>query len=316
MPRASRRWPRMPTLVRLWLLAAMALNVASGLDFARAQDEKPVAPSKSAKKLPRPLTKYKGREIAQTMHYTGATWLMRDSRQREEDCETMLEVFDAQPGQVICDMGCGNGFYTLPIAKSVGEKGRVYAVDIQPEMLTMLNERVKAEGLKNVTPLLGTPVDPLLPEGEVDMILAVDVYHEFSNPVQMLQAMHRALKPDGRLVLVEFRKEDDWVPIKVEHKMTKKQVLKELEPNGFELAEEFEELPWQHMLFFKPIEKKTPGAKKNDPSAKKPPETEGEPEDGESDDGDEPDDDGSDEDAETNAPEDDDPPTAGADTGS
>ena len=217
-----------------------------------AADDTTTATEKAprTKRLPRPLTHYKGREIATTMHYSGAPWLVRESRQREEDCETLLKVLNVQPGQIVCDMGCGNGFYTLKLAQLVGEKGQVLAVDIQPEMLSMLKEAAKAAGVENIKPILGTVVDPKLPDGKVDMILCVDVYHEFSNPVQMLKEMREALAPGGRLVLVEFRAEDPNVPIKALHKMSKKQILKELEPNGFKLVEEFDDLPWQHVMWF------------------------------------------------------------------
>ena len=203
-----------------------------------------------AEELPPALTQYKGRQIAQTMHYLGAPWLVRESRQREEDCETLLEVLDLQPGQVVCDMGCGNGFYTLKMAKLVGDQGRVLAVDIQPEMLSLLEKSAEAEKISNIEPVLGTLVDPHLPDESIDLILLVDVYHEFSHPEHMLKAMYKSLKPEGRLALVEFRLEDPEVPIKLLHKMSKKQILKELPPNGFKLVEQFDKLPWQHLMFF------------------------------------------------------------------
>jgi ubiquinone/menaquinone biosynthesis C-methylase UbiE len=202
--------------------------------------------------LPPALTHYQGREIAQTMHYLGADWLTRESRQREEDCDRMLAALKLQPGQHVCDLGCGNGFYTLPMAALVGEKGRVYAVDIQQEMLHLLDERAKDAGHANIDPVLGSPIDPRLPEGKLDLILLVDVYHEMSHPEQMLAAMRRALKPDGRLVLVEFRLEDPEVPIKLLHKMSKEQIKRELLPNGYKLVDEYDDLPWQHMMFFEP----------------------------------------------------------------
>ena len=199
--------------------------------------------------IPPAATHHLGREIAQTMHYTGAPWLVRESRQREEDCRLLLEALRVQPGQVVCDMGCGNGFYTLELARLVGPDGLVYAVDIQPEMLHMLAERAAAEGLRNIRPVLGTPVDPRLPAGGVDMVLCVDVYHEFSHPDAMLARIHGSLAESGRLVLVEFRGEDPAVPIKPLHKMTKRQIRDELAPAGFEVVEEFDRLPWQHVLF-------------------------------------------------------------------
>jgi ubiquinone/menaquinone biosynthesis C-methylase UbiE len=184
------------------------------------------------------------------MHFLGAEWLVRDSREREERCSLMLANLDARLGMTICDMGCGNGFYSIPLAKIVGPTGKILAVDIQPEMLEMLDDRAEAEGIANIVPVLGTVVDPKLPAGEVDLILCVDVYHEFSHPEQMLAAMRQALAPDGLLVLVEFRAEDPEVPIKPEHKMSKEQIMKELVPNGFKLVKEYEQLPWQHMMFF------------------------------------------------------------------
>ncbi|HEX7446076.1 MAG TPA: class I SAM-dependent methyltransferase [Pirellulales bacterium] len=223
------------------LLVLLLLVVFSGVTIAgAAEDAKP----------PKPLTKYKGRKIAPTMTYHGADWLIRNTREQEEHCDTLIEALKIKPGQAVCDMGCGNGFYTLRMARLVGKDGRVLAVDVQPEMLHLLDLRAKAEQIENIEPIQGTLIDPKLPEGEVDLILLVDVYHEFSHPEQMLQAMRRALKPHGRLALVEFRLEDPEVPIKLLHKMSKAQIMKELPPNGFKLVEEYEKLPWQHVMFF------------------------------------------------------------------
>ncbi|HEX3725639.1 MAG TPA: class I SAM-dependent methyltransferase [Pirellulales bacterium] len=193
---------------------------------------------------------YKGREIAVTMHYLGAPWLMRDTRQREEDCALLLKTLDVKPGQTVCDIGCGNGFYSLQLAELVGPAGKVLAVDIQPEMLHMLAERAREANVANIETIEGTETDPKLPDGAVDLILLVDVYHEFSHPAGMLKAMRRALKPDGRIALAEFRLEDRHVPIKLLHKMSKKQILKEFTPNGFKLVDAFDKLPWQHLMFF------------------------------------------------------------------
>jgi ubiquinone/menaquinone biosynthesis C-methylase UbiE len=221
---------------------------SSKSESASKADAKP--DGKSDAKIPPPLKSYRGREIAQTMHYTGAPWLVRESRQREEDCRTMLKALRIKEGETVCDMGCGNGFYSLKLAEMVGKKGEVLAVDIQPEMLHLLKLRAKAAGIENIRPILGTTVDPDLPEGKVDLILCVDVYHEFSNPEEMLAAMRKSLKPHGRLALVEFRSEDPKVPILPLHKMSKEQILKELPPNGFKLVEQFDKLPWQHLMFF------------------------------------------------------------------
>jgi ubiquinone/menaquinone biosynthesis C-methylase UbiE len=199
---------------------------------------------------PEGLVEYKGRVIAQTMHYSGAEWLIRDEREREERCSLMLANLGAKPGMTICDMGCGNGFYALQLAKIVGDQGQVLAVDIQPEMLALLRDRMDVDDVGNITPILGSLHDPRLPDASCDMILLVDVYHEFSHPEHMLAAMRQALKPEGLIVLVEFRTEDPKVPIKPEHKMSKKQIMKELPPNGYKLVKEFDGLPWQHMMFF------------------------------------------------------------------
>ena len=211
-----------------------------------------------AAEIPPAPTHHRGREIAQTMHSTGAPWLVRESRQREEDCRMLLEALAVEPGQTVCDMGCGNGFYTLELARRVGPRGLVYAVDIQPEMLRMLAERAAAAGLDNIRPLLGTPIDPRLPAGAVDMVLCVDVYHEFSHPEEMLARIRASLKPDGRLVLAEFRGEDPAVPIKPLHKMTKRQLRVELEPAGFAVDREFDRLPWQHLMFLRPDQVPSP----------------------------------------------------------
>jgi ubiquinone/menaquinone biosynthesis C-methylase UbiE len=204
--------------------------------------------------IPAGPTHYRGREIAVTMHYAGAPWLTRESRQREEDCEQLLRALNVQAGQAVCDLGCGNGFYTLQLAPLVGPKGRVLAVDIQPEMLRLLEDRAEKQGVETIELIHGTPLDPRLPVGELDLVLLVDVYHEMSHPEEMLRAIRAALKPRGRLALVEFRAEDPEVPIKPLHKMSKEQILRELPPNGFRLVEQYDKLPWQHVMFFDPSE--------------------------------------------------------------
>lgn len=203
--------------------------------------------------LPPPLQFFKDRRIAPTC--TDAPWLMRKERQQEEDCTRLLKALKIKPGQTVCDMGCGNGFYTLKLARVVGDEGRVLAVDVQPEMLSMLDKQLKGKHVKNVEPVLGQLNDPRLPEGKVDLILLVDVYHEFSYPDDMLKAMLKSLGPHGRIALAEFRAEDLTVPIRSEHKMSKEQIRKEFEPAGFKIVEQFDELPWQHLMFFERDEK-------------------------------------------------------------
>ena len=193
---------------------------------------------------------YMGREIARTMHYSGAEWLVRESRDREEDCRTLLAELRLRPGMTVCDMGSGNGFYSVRMAPLLEPGGRVLAVEVQPEMLGLLKKRAKEAGIENIETILGTPLDPRLPEGAVDLVLLVDVYHEFSHPEPMLDAIRRSLKPAGLVALAEFRLEDPEVPIKTLHKMSKERILKEFPANGFELVREFDGLPWQHLMFF------------------------------------------------------------------
>ena len=199
---------------------------------------------------PQPRTHYLGRKIAQTMHYAGAEWLIRDEREREERCSLMIANLGLRPGMTVCDMGCGNGYHTLPMAELVGESGIVYAVDVQPEMLALLRDRMEDRGIENVIPVLGSYHDPRLPPDSIDLILLVDVYHEFSFPERMLAAMRRSLKPAGLIVLVEYRAEDESVPIKPLHKMSKAQIEKELTANQFHRVRQFDKLPWQHMVFY------------------------------------------------------------------
>jgi SAM-dependent methyltransferase len=202
-----------------------------------------------------PPQTYMGRSLAAPMHWMGGAWLLRNKREREESALRMREELKLKPGMNVCDMGSGNGYHTLPIARAIGPAGKAYAVDIQQEMLDMLQERAVKEGTKNIEYILGTEIDPKLPEASCDLILLVDVYHEFSQPVAMLAAMRKALKPGGQIVLVEFRAEDESVPIKPEHKMSKEQINKELGANGWALVRSFDGLPWQHMMFFAPAGK-------------------------------------------------------------
>ncbi len=203
-----------------------------------------------AQRLDRGRDEYLGRPIAQTMHYLGAPWLVRESREREEEPAKLLAALEVQPGQTVCDLGCGNGFYSLALAEQVGPKGRILAVDIQREMLQMLKERAQARSVPNIKTIRGKIDDPRLPAGEVDLVLLVDVYHEFSHPEEMLTKIRASLRPEGRVALVEFRAEDPAVPIKPLHKMTQAQCLKEFLANGYKLVGQYDELPWQHVLFF------------------------------------------------------------------
>jgi ubiquinone/menaquinone biosynthesis C-methylase UbiE len=235
-------------LISALSISVMVLTAASS-SVAQAQD-------KTEAPVPEPLTKYLGRRIALPMSYHGIPWLNRPERIQEENPEEMLEQLKVLPGMTVCDMGCGDGYYTIELARRVGPTGKVIAVDIQPEMLQELSRRCEQNNLKNVDMILGLPHDPKLPEGKLDLILMVDVYHEFSNPIEMLESMRNSLKKDGRIALVEFRGEDPQVPIKPEHKMTKKQILKEYEANAFRLVDQYDRLPWQHLMFLGPDDTK------------------------------------------------------------
>ena len=158
--------------------------------------------------LPPPLTEYMGRRIAQTMHWSGADWLLRETREDEEHTTKMIAALELKPGQVVCDFGCGAGAISLPLAKLVLPAGRVLAVDLQPEMLAKLEERATATGVTNVERILCGPADPKLKPASCDLVLMVDVYHELGYPEQVLRGVRAALKPGAPLVLVEFRAED------------------------------------------------------------------------------------------------------------
>jgi len=197
-----------------------------------------------------PPTHFEGREIAQTMSYLGAAWLTRPERDAEEDATRLHEALGLRPGQTACDMGAGSGYHTVRMARAVGPRGRVLAVDLQPKMLELLRERVSEAGLTNVETIEASDRDPRLPDATCDLILLVDVYHELAWPEPMLAAFRRALAPGGRLALVEFRAEDPDVPIKRLHKMSKAQIDRELLPRGFRRVESFDGLPWQHLVLF------------------------------------------------------------------
>ena len=171
-------------------------------------------------------------------------------REQEENSERMVEELGIKPGQVIADIGAGTGYYTRRLAGKAGPAGRVLAEDIQPEMLDLLTNRLAASGITNVTPILGETMDPKLPPRGVDLVLMVDVYHEFEFPLEMMTAICRSLKPGGRVAFVEFRAEDAKVPIKPLHKMTEAQVKKEMALLPLRWIATDSALPWQHILIF------------------------------------------------------------------
>jgi ubiquinone/menaquinone biosynthesis C-methylase UbiE len=208
------------------------------------------APTVQASPAPSDGT-YMGRPLAQTMSHLGASWLTRQEREQEERTSKMIPALQLQPGQTACDLGAGNGYHTLMMARAVMPGGIAIAVDIQPQMLPELTARAKAANVNNVQTVLGEEQDPKLAAATCDLILLADVYHEFSNPAAMLQKIKYALKSNGVVALLEFRAEDPDVPIKPEHKMTKEQILKEYEAGGLRLVRSVDSLPWQHLMFFR-----------------------------------------------------------------
>jgi len=191
-----------------------------------------------------------GRRIAPVMGYQGAEWLERPERIEEEAPETALDVLKIRPGDAVADIGAGSGYMTVRLARRVGPAGKVYANDLQPQMLDMLKARVAKANITNVVPVMGTTDDPKLADASVDLELLVDVYHEFRQPQAMLKHLRSALKPDGRLVLLEYRKEDPSIPILYEHKMSVAEAKMEVEAEGFTLSKVDESLPRQHILIF------------------------------------------------------------------
>jgi len=195
---------------------------------------------------------YLGREISQVMGHQGAGWLERPQREREERTDLAVKALKLKEGDVVADIGCGTGYYASRMAKLVGEKGLVYGVEIQQEMLDLLARNMKHLGVDNVKGHMGEPDDPKLPKESCDVVLMVDVYHEFEFPHEMVRSMIEALKPGGRMVLIEYRAEDPEVKIKPLHKMSEAQVKKEMAIHPeLEWVETFGELPQQHLIVFR-----------------------------------------------------------------
>lgn len=193
---------------------------------------------------------YMGREIARVMGHQGADWLDRPEREAEEAPSKLMEAIRLDPGLTAADIGAGTGYFSFRLAEQVGPSGKVYAVDIQQEMLDLVAERMKKKKVENIELVLGDVDDPNLPEASVDVVLMVDVYHEFEFPYEMTAAIVKALRPGGRLVFVEYRLEDPDVPIKRVHKMSQKQVLREMAPQGLRWIGTLDVLPRQHIILF------------------------------------------------------------------
>ena len=191
-----------------------------------------------------------GRKIAPVMGMGGADWLERQERDWEEAPDKALDELSIEKGSTVADVGAGIGYLSIRVAKRVGPSGKVYAVDVQPEMLSRLKKNAAKAKVSNIETVLGTENDPRLPAGKVDLIFLVDVYHEFSQPQAMLQQMRKALSAKGRLVLIEYRKEDPSVPIRLEHKMSATEVQTEVEAEGYKLTSIIRSLPRQNIFVF------------------------------------------------------------------
>jgi FkbM family methyltransferase len=192
---------------------------------------------------------FMGREISQVMGHPGIGWLERTTREKEEAPTKAIALLELAPDTVVADIGAGSGYYSFRLARLL-PKGKVVAVDIQPEMLAFLKAEAAKLGVTNVQPHLGAVDDVRLPPASLDAALMVDAYHEFDHPAEMLASLRSALRSKGRIYLLEFRAEDDNVPIKPHHKMTEAQARKEFEAAGFRFVVNKPDLPWQHLLVF------------------------------------------------------------------
>ncbi len=197
---------------------------------------------------------YMGREISHVMGHLAAGWLERPEREREEMPNRLIEMLKLKAGDVVADIGVGTGYIARRISRKIGETGIVYGVEIQQEMLDILAEKMTEEGITNIRGVLGTITDPKLPPNSVDLAIMVDVYHEFSHPYEMMQNICRGLKTGGRVAFVEYRLEDDNVPIKRLHKMSELQVIKEATPHPLSWVETLDDLPWQHVIIFEKVD--------------------------------------------------------------
>ena len=240
-----------PLILKLWMFVAAAfitlVNVhisaaaEAGAEYYRYAD-----PSRDGVgKI------YMGREIAHVMGHRGANWLERPEREQKERTDLLVELLALRLGDTVADIGAGTGYFALPIATVIGPTGRVLAVDIQPEMLAIIEERARAGKIANIVPVLATETDPMLPDNKVDLVLMVDAYHEFSFPREVMTRVADALSEDGKIVLVEYRGEDPAVPIKRLHKMSVAQAKREMAAVGLVLDQLHENLPWQHVMVFR-----------------------------------------------------------------
>ncbi len=193
---------------------------------------------------------FHGREISHVMGHRGSDWLDRPSREQEERTDLVLKNLTLSPTSVVADIGAGSGYYSLKISRLV-PRGKVLAVDIQPEMMEIMQQKIDEADIQNIKLVLSSDKDPKIPSDSVDLVFMSDVYHEFAWPAEMLKEINKALKPNGKVVLLEYRKEDPQVPIKELHKMSEKQAVEEFKAAGFSFIENKKLLPWQHFLIFR-----------------------------------------------------------------
>jgi precorrin-6B methylase 2 len=238
-PRAWAQALRAAAWLPLWLCLALAGTAQAG-----PYQKVPPSPDGIGKA-------YMGREIAQVMGWQGAAWLEREEREKEERGDLLLRELALKPGQDVADIGAGTGYYSRRMAPLVGPRGTVYAVDVQPEMLKLLEEGARRAGLANIKPVRGSETRVNLADASIDLAILVDVYHELEYPQEVTASLVRALRPGGRLVLVEYRAEDPRVPIKALHKMSEAQVRKELASDLLAWERTSHVLPWQHVVIFR-----------------------------------------------------------------
>jgi len=239
----------LPTLISACpeITATTAANSENEQDWPDHYQQAPASPDGIGKF-------YMGREIAKVMGHQGIAWLERDAREQEENPQQLIAALNLDQNAIIADIGAGSGYYTFRLAPLV-PNGKVIATDIQPEMLEFIELRNKELHVKNVETKLGTIENTGLEPNSVDAVLLVDAYHEFSHPKEMLDSIHNALRPGGKLFLIEYRAEDPNVPIKPLHKMSEKQAIKEVEAANLTHLKTNDSLPWQHLLIFtKPSE--------------------------------------------------------------
>ncbi len=240
------------TIIKKVFIIPLLFGVISACSQPKTATQNQVYQSKSATvdgtgKL------YLGREIAPVMGAAGADWLERNNRQQEENTALAISKMPLTANSVVADIGAGTGYYTFRIAKKVPQ-GKVFAVEVQDEFVTYLNRTKKENGQQNVQVVKGTETSPNLPDASVDLAFMVDVYHELLYPHEVLQALRKALKPGGKLLLLEYRAEDPAIEIKELHKMSVKQANKELAANGFKIVQRNELLPIQHFLLYQKVD--------------------------------------------------------------